>query len=77
MLWLGEALLAPVPHRYRVYGLPKRLRIYVHWRRKLLGDLVGAHAARRPGAMSNEGDRGLRRAATRGGAEGLALNGLY
>ena len=39
-LWLGEELLAPVPHRQMVFVLPKRLRPYFQWRRKLLGDLA-------------------------------------
>ncbi|MBK7780691.1 MAG: transposase zinc-binding domain-containing protein [Ardenticatenia bacterium] len=38
--WLGEELLAPVPHRQMVFVLPKRLRPYFQWRRKLLGDLA-------------------------------------
>jgi hypothetical protein len=39
-LWLGEDLLAPVPHRQMVFTVPKRLRPYFLWRRKLLGDLA-------------------------------------
>jgi hypothetical protein len=39
-LWLGDELLAPVPHRQMVFSLPKRLRPYFMWRRKLLGDLA-------------------------------------
>ena len=39
-LWLGDELLAPVPHRQMVFTLPKRLRPYFLWRRKLLGDLA-------------------------------------
>jgi hypothetical protein len=39
-LWLGVELLAPVPHRQMVFVLPKRLRPYFQWRRKLLGDLA-------------------------------------
>jgi len=39
-LWLGEELLAPVPHRQMVFTLPKRLRPYFLWRRTLLGDLA-------------------------------------
>ncbi len=38
--WLGEELLAPVAHRQMVFVLPKRLRPYFQWRRKLLGDLA-------------------------------------
>jgi hypothetical protein len=38
-LWLGEELLAPVPHRQMVFTVPKRLRPYF-LRRKLLGDLA-------------------------------------
>ncbi|MEO8084787.1 MAG: hypothetical protein ABI780_13265, partial [Ardenticatenales bacterium] len=33
-------LLAPAPHRQMVFVLPKRLRPYFRWRRKLLGDLA-------------------------------------
>ena len=38
--WLGDELLAPVPHRQMVFVLPKRLRPYFQWRRKLLGELA-------------------------------------
>jgi len=38
--WLGDELLAPVPHRQMVFTVPKRLRPYFLWRRKLLGDLA-------------------------------------
>jgi hypothetical protein len=43
-LWLEESLLAPVPHRQVVLTLPKRLRAYCLYRRRLLGDIarVGA-----------------------------------
>jgi hypothetical protein len=39
-VWLDDELLAPVPHRQMVFVLPKRLRPYFQWRRKLLGDLA-------------------------------------
>ena len=43
-LWLEDSLLAPVPHRQVVLTLPKRLRAYCLYRRRLLGDIarVGA-----------------------------------
>jgi hypothetical protein len=37
-LWLGEELLAPVPHWQMVFVLPMHLRPYFQWRRELLGD---------------------------------------
>ena len=39
-MWLDDELLAPVPHRQMVFVLPKRLRPYFQWRRKLLCDLA-------------------------------------
>ncbi len=44
-LWLKDELLAPVPHRQFVFSLPKRLRPYFLWRRRLLGDLARITAA--------------------------------
>ncbi len=38
--WLGNDLLAPVPHRQMVFTVRKRLRPYFLWRRKLLSDLA-------------------------------------
>ncbi len=43
--WLEADVLAPVPHRQFVFSLPKRLRPYFLWRRKLLGDLARIAAA--------------------------------
>jgi len=43
--WLDEEVLAAVPHRQFVFSLPKRLRPYFRWRRKLLGDLARVAAA--------------------------------
>lgn len=45
-LWLGEELLAPLPHRQMVSTVPKRLRHHEPWKRKLLGHLARAAAAR-------------------------------
>jgi hypothetical protein len=42
-LHLGEDVPAQVPHRQFVFTIPKRLRIYFRYDRKLLGKL--AHAA--------------------------------
>ena len=39
-LWLEETLLAPVPHRQVVLTIPKRLRAYCLYRRRLLGDIA-------------------------------------
>jgi hypothetical protein len=39
-LWLEESLLAPVPHRQVVLTIPKRLRAYCLYRRRLLGDIA-------------------------------------
>ncbi len=43
--WLDTALLGPVPHRQVVLTLPKRLRAYCLYRRRLLGEIarVAAH----------------------------------
>jgi len=38
-LWLGDELLAPVPHRQKAFTVPKQLRPYF-LRRKPLGDLA-------------------------------------
>ena len=43
--WLDTTLLAPVPHRQVVLTIPKRLRAYCLYRRRLLGEI--AHAAAR------------------------------
>jgi len=41
-VWLDDELLAPVPHRQMVFVVPKRLRPYFQWRRKLLGDFLAS-----------------------------------
>ena len=43
--WLDTTLLAPVPHRQVVLTIPKRLRAYCLYRRRLLGEIarVAAH----------------------------------
>jgi len=38
--WLDTALLAPVPHRQVVLTIPKRLRAYCLYRRRLLGEIA-------------------------------------
>jgi len=38
--WLDATLLAPVPHRQVVLAIPKRLRAYCLYRRRLLGDIA-------------------------------------
>ena len=44
--WLDTTLLAPVPHRQVVLTIPKRLRAYCLYRRRLLGEI--ARVAARP-----------------------------
>ena len=38
--WLDTTLLAPVPHRQAVLTIPKRLRAYCLYRRRLLGEIA-------------------------------------
>ncbi|MEK7402448.1 MAG: transposase zinc-binding domain-containing protein [Gemmatimonadota bacterium] len=38
--WLDTTLLAPVPHRQVVLTIPRRLRAYGRYRRRLLGELA-------------------------------------
>ena len=38
--WLDATLLAPVPHRQVVLTIPKRLRAYCRYRRRLLGGIA-------------------------------------
>ncbi len=38
--WLDATLLAPVPHRQVVLTIPKRLRAYCLYRRRLLGEIA-------------------------------------
>src|SRR5665647_3072160 len=38
--WLDTTLLAPVPHRHVVLTIPKRLRAYYLYRRRLLGEIA-------------------------------------
>jgi ribosomal protein S27E len=42
--WVGETLLLDVPHRQVVFTIPKTLRIFFKFRRKLLGELCRAAA---------------------------------
>jgi hypothetical protein len=42
--WLDTTLLAPVPHRQVVLTIPKRLRAYCLYRRRLLGEIARAAA---------------------------------
>jgi len=42
--WLATTLLAPVPHRQVVLTIPKRLRAYCLYRRRLLGEIARAAA---------------------------------
>ena len=42
--WLATTLLAPVPHRQVVLTIPKRLRAYCLYRRRLLGEIACAAA---------------------------------
>ncbi len=37
--WMRETLLLDVPHRQVVFTIPKRLRVFFKYKRKLLGDL--------------------------------------
>ena len=39
--WAGEELLEDVPHRQVVFTIPKRLRVFFRYDRKLLGELAG------------------------------------
>jgi hypothetical protein len=39
MLWMRETLLLDVPHRQIVFTIPKRLRVFFKFDRRLLGDL--------------------------------------
>ena len=38
--WLDTTLLAPLPHRQVVLTIPKRLRAYCLYRRRLLGEIA-------------------------------------
>ena len=42
--WLDTTRLAPVPHRQVVLTIPKRLRTYCLYRRRLLGQIAGVAA---------------------------------
>ena len=61
--WLDTTLLAPVPHRQVVLTIPKRLRAYCLYRRRLLGEIARV-AARTVTAAIPYADR---RARARGG----------
>jgi hypothetical protein len=39
--WAEQELLEDVPHRQVVFTIPKRLRIFLRYDRKLLGELAG------------------------------------
>jgi prepilin-type processing-associated H-X9-DG protein len=41
--WVSEHVCAEVPHRQFVFTIPKRLRIYFRFDRRLLGQLTGLH----------------------------------
>jgi hypothetical protein len=41
-LWVSQEVCAPVPHRQFVFTIPKRLRIYFRFERRLLGELCRA-----------------------------------
>ncbi len=38
-IWVSQEVCAPVPHRQFVFTIPKRLRIYFRFERRLLGEL--------------------------------------
>jgi hypothetical protein len=42
--WLAEHICAEVPHRQFVFTIPKRLRLYCRYDRRLLGELCRAAA---------------------------------
>jgi hypothetical protein len=42
--WVREHVCAEVPHRQFVFTIPKRLRIYFRFDRRLLGELCQAAA---------------------------------
>ncbi|MBM3878001.1 MAG: SDR family oxidoreductase, partial [Verrucomicrobia bacterium] len=42
--WVAEHVCAEVPHRQFVFTIPKRLRLYFRFERRLLGDLCRAAA---------------------------------
>jgi hypothetical protein len=58
---LREEVLAPVPHRQWVFTVPKRLRIYFRYDRKLLGKLCRAawETIRDVYALEVDGDVGM------------------
>jgi hypothetical protein len=43
--WVAEHLGAEVPHRQFVFTIPKRLRLYFRFDRRLLGDLCRVAAS--------------------------------
>jgi len=49
--WLNTTLLAPVPHRQVVLTIPKRLRAYCLYRRRLLGEIARVAARTVTAAM--------------------------
>jgi len=49
--WLDTTLLAPVPHRQVVLTMPKRLRAYCLYRRRLLGEIARVAARTVTAAM--------------------------
>ena len=67
--WLDTTLLAPVLHRQVVLTIPKRLRAYCLYRRRLLGEI--ARVAARTVTAAIRSDRGAR---PRGGHRGLSAD---
>ncbi len=58
--WLDTTLLAPVPHRQVVLTIPKRLRAYCLYRRRLLGEIARVAARTVTAAMRTlTGERAL------------------
>jgi len=58
--WLDTTLLAPVPHRQVVLTIPKRLRAYCLYRRRLLGEIARVAARTVTAAMRTlTGERDL------------------
>jgi hypothetical protein len=56
-LWLEESLMAPVPHRQVVLTIPKRLRAYCLYRRRLLGDIAPGSRRRARSGRGRHGGR--------------------
>ena len=56
--WVAEHVCAEVPHRQFVFTIPKRLRIYFRFERRLLGDLCRAAARTVITVYGGDGVRG-------------------